>query len=257
MKIAIVTDIHEDYRSLLKAEALISREGCDAIACLGDMVGFSVPFYHYFDTRNGAACVDWVKANCRWAVIGNHDLYAIRKVPEAEVRGFEYPQNWYHLPYGERLELSEGRLWLYEDHELSALLGAEQHQFLAGLPSWLIIEEDDTRCLLSHFIAPDLTGSACEFLLNTHDLQHHYAWMQQQGCTLSFSGHIHANGLMRMVSGYPELTSFGKTIHPQPFEWIGTPCISESKGIQGFTVWNTKTNSVKATSLRRRLLGRS
>jgi predicted phosphodiesterase len=257
MKIAIVTDIHEDYRSLLRAETMISREGCDAIACLGDIVGFSVPFYQYFDTRNGAACVDWVKANCRWAVIGNHDLYAIRKLPESEVRGFKFPEYWYQMPYARRLELSEGRLWLYEDNELSARLGEEQQRYLMDLPEWLIIEEGDVRCMISHFIAPDLTGSSCEFLLNSNDLKYHYAWMQQQQCTLGFSGHIHANGLLRMVDGFPVLTSFGRSVQPNPYEWIGTPCISESKGVQGFTVWNTNDHSVKAISLRRRLLGRS
>lgn len=256
MKIAIVTDIHEDYRSLLKAETMISREGCDAIVCLGDTVGFSVPFYQYIETRDGNACIDWVKSSCRWSVTGNHDLFAIRKVPTADVRGFSYPEGWYALSYPERQTLAGGRLWLYEDHELSALLGAEQQRYLYDLPEWLIIEEGGIRCMLSHFIAPDITGSACEFLLNGNDLQSHYRWMQENRCTLGFSGHVHANGLLRMSGGYPDLTPFGRPIQPQSFEWIGTPCISESKGIQGFTVWDSDNNTIRAISLRRRLLGR-
>ncbi len=44
MKLAIITDIHEDRVNLVKALRMIEKEACDEIACLGDIVGFSTPF---------------------------------------------------------------------------------------------------------------------------------------------------------------------------------------------------------------------
>ncbi len=86
MKIAIISDIHEDYISLMQAVRLIEKKKCDEVICLGDIVGFSIPFYDYIETRNGSACVKWVKNNCKYTIAGNHDLYAVRKVPVNQVR---------------------------------------------------------------------------------------------------------------------------------------------------------------------------
>jgi predicted phosphodiesterase len=254
MKIAIISDIHEDYVSLKKAERMISGEGCEEVICLGDIVGFSVPFYTYHESRDANACIRWVQDHCKWAVAGNHDLYAIRKLPVSSVRGFVYPPHWYSLPFSDRVRISENRLWLYEDNELSALLDADTAEYLNQLPEMVIIDVDGTRCLLSHYIYPDLTGSAMAFLAGYDDLRDHIQYMQRNLCSLGFSGHIHPGGYFRMPQPTPEVIRFGKTGELLPFDWVGVPPITCSKNNNGFLVWDTKQHTIKAIPLRKKFL---
>jgi len=89
MKIGLISDIHEDILSLEQAFRFFSSEKCDQIFCLGDIVGFALPFFKYIETRNANECINLIKKNCDETVIGNHDLFAIKKVPEHKF-GFDY-----------------------------------------------------------------------------------------------------------------------------------------------------------------------
>jgi predicted phosphodiesterase len=252
MKIAIVSDIHEDFASLMRAARLISQEGCDEVICLGDIVGFSVPYYDYYDTRDASACVEWVKSNCRHVIAGNHDLFAVRKVPKAGVRDFSFPENWYSLPFKQRESIAGNRLWLYEDNELSALLDVASAEYISSLPEMAVLDVDGIRCLLTHFIHPDITGSAREFLVGYNDLFPHLRWMKEQQCTLGFSGHIHAHGIIRNRNQMLEVTGFGKCARLDGFDWIGMPAISAAKNNHGFVIWDTASKTVKAIPLKRK-----
>jgi predicted phosphodiesterase len=254
MKIAIISDIHEDYNSLMKAARLISQEGCNGVFCLGDIVGFSVPFYNYFDTRDAVACIEWVKENCRIAIAGNHDLFAVRKVPKAGARDFSFPENWYSLPFRQRESIAGNRLWLYEDNELSALLDDASADYISTLPEMAVLDVDGIRCLLTHFIHPDITGSAREFLVGYNDLFSQLRWMKEQQCTLAFSGHIHAHGLIRNRNQMLEVTGFGKNVPLNGFDWVGLPAISEARNNHGFLIWDTTARSVRAVSLKRKFI---
>ncbi|OQX96978.1 MAG: hypothetical protein B6I20_13645 [Bacteroidetes bacterium 4572_117] len=44
MKYAIISDIHEDIKSLVKVIGQIETIGADKLVCLGDITGFSA--YH-------------------------------------------------------------------------------------------------------------------------------------------------------------------------------------------------------------------
>ncbi|MGG8498168.1 metallophosphoesterase [Tenacibaculum sp. TC6] len=51
MKIAIITDIHEDCFSLLKVFKEIENRKIDKVFCLCDIVGFNLEYHHhYLDT---------------------------------------------------------------------------------------------------------------------------------------------------------------------------------------------------------------
>lgn len=252
MKIAIISDIHEDYPGLKKVAKLIESRGCDEVICLGDVVGFSVPFYTYYESRDASACVEWVKENCRYAVAGNHDLYAVRKLPGSDVRGFSFPENWYQLPFDERQKAGNDKIWLYEDNELSALLNLVSQEYLSQLPEYEIVETDKRRCMLTHFISPDITGSAKEFLLDYYGLMQHLIFMKEHRCSIGFSGHMHANGLVKISGSHLDNVGFGKQVPLLPFDWVGTPSVCESKFSGGFLIWDTATNSVEAISLKRR-----
>ncbi len=253
MKIAIISDIHEDITSLTKAARLIEKQHCDEIICLGDIVGFSVPFYDYFDTRNASACVAWVKRHCRYVLAGNHDLFAVRKLPRSEVRGFTFTENWYDLPFHVREGMALGNVWLYEDNELSALLSEEAREYLAGLPESLIIEADGRQCLLTHSIYPDITGSARRFLTGFHELTDHLAFMARHDCRIGFSGHIHCNGMIRQGNQEIISTGFGRSIPVQSSMWIGVPAISNSKNANGFLIWDTMLQTLEAIPLKKKI----
>ena len=66
MKYAFVSDVHGNLESLERALALV--DAGDAIACLGDMVGYGA---------NPNECVHLLRDRTTHAVLGNHDLAAL------------------------------------------------------------------------------------------------------------------------------------------------------------------------------------
>jgi predicted phosphodiesterase len=252
MRIALISDIHEDYVSLKQATKLIHKKQCDAIACLGDIVGFGVPYNDYLDTRNANACIRWVKDNCSYVVAGNHDLFAIRRPPLATAGEFEVPPDWYQMSFQKRQERSKGVIWLYENNELSALLGEEEAEFLHYLPEWLTTTIDSTNVLFTHYIQPDITGSAKNFLFDYRDLLPHIQWMLDQNVKLAFSGHMHSDGVRSLFGHDLQLTPFDKKIKPASIDWFGLPAISSSKSLSGFCIWDTIEGTIETISLRKK-----
>ena len=117
MKIGIISDIHEDISSLNNALRIIEQKQCDKLICLGDILGYDCNFYPKVKIRNASECISLIRKNCDWTVVGNHDLFAINKLP-LSMNGFRYPDNWYELSIKQRKDLSLGKLWLYENEFL-------------------------------------------------------------------------------------------------------------------------------------------
>ena len=82
MKLAIITDIHEDVINLKTALKKIEKLNCDNIACLGDISGFSSPQYKHHRTRNASKCLKVIKENCIKILLGNHDIHAAQILPQ-------------------------------------------------------------------------------------------------------------------------------------------------------------------------------
>jgi len=252
VKIALISDIHEDYVSLIQAAAIIEQQKCDAVVCLGDIVGFSVPYYDYLNTRNANACINWVKQNCKYVIAGNHDLFAVRKIPRSKVRHFKFPDNWYQLPFDERQAIAKEKLWLYEEDELSALLTHENETYINQLPE--IIFEDTSTCksLFSHFIYPDLTGSYREFVYSYKDIVKHLKFMKDNNCTLSFVGHMHVDGCFKISGNEIIKCAMGKKMALSNFDWVSIPAISSSRVRNGFLIWDTKNQTIEPVSISKR-----
>ncbi|MFH0896210.1 MAG: metallophosphoesterase family protein [Bacteroidota bacterium] len=248
MRLSIISDIHEDITSLEKVLQLSEKEGCDEIICLGDICGFDARYYPYAEKRNANACIDLIKKNCRIAVTGNHDLYALRKIPEFNA-GFSYPPDWYSVPDKQRIARSGRKIWAYDENELSSNLNDASVEFLSGLTEFATFNADSKRILFSHFHFPDLSGSTTRMPFVSAHLWAHFRFMREQNCNISFSGHMHPRGIV-------ESTTLRFRIHPnekisaqKKRQWFGIPNLSSGSPVHGFTMYDTCENTIRFIQL--------
>lgn len=244
MKLGFITDIHEDIQNLEKALSILSDEKCDTIVCLGDIVGFTIPFYRYIETRNAEECVRLVKENCSVVVTGNHDLYAIKKIPNHKF-GFDYPDNWYDLEYEIRAKKSRNKIWLYEDSELKCSLSDNAKEFLNELKEVEVREFDDIKFLLSHFCCPDFSGSAIYFPSEPFHLAKHFDFMKEKNCAVSISGHGHPEGTIIVDQNKFSLKGFGTYKLSEDHQWLVIPCVARTSRLNGVSVLDTSAREIK------------
>ncbi|MDA3866400.1 MAG: metallophosphoesterase [Salinivirgaceae bacterium] len=184
MRLALISDIHEDIIQLQLALEKIRKLNCDEIVCLGDISGFSVPHYNYLDSRNARECLRLVRENCSFVIAGNHDLHVARRIPQQT--SFNYPENWYKLDFHQRAELAMEQVWLYEHEELSALYNHQDVQYLSDLPEYTVRNYNERHILFAHFIYPNLTGSEQVFYFDAKDYVQHQEFMFDCEATLAF-----------------------------------------------------------------------
>ena len=79
MRLAIVSDIHSNLQALEAVLDEVANVGCDAIWCLGDVVGYGA---------DPEACVGLVRARAAVCLAGNHDLGVVGAL---SVKGFSDP----------------------------------------------------------------------------------------------------------------------------------------------------------------------
>jgi predicted phosphodiesterase len=249
MKIGILSDIHEDRERLKDVLAAMERRGVGAIACLGDIVGFDVRHYRYLSTRSASYCLDLVRANCRWVVAGNHDLFAVRKIPE--VNGcFHFPENWYQLDFEKRKQLARERVWLFEPQELSPLLTAKDREYIHSLPLFLAVELAGLRVFFSHAPYPDLSGSLTWRPKDHWDFQRHFQMLKKQDCRLGISGHLHPNGIgVAGAQRFDFLRFRPYRISPDLVQYI-CPCTASASSKNGFLVLDTDAMTMEAVALK-------
>lgn len=248
MKFGIVSDIHEDIVSLEKSLRICEEEKCDTIICLGDILGFEPLFYSVHMKRDASGCINLVKNNCKYIVVGNHDLFAIKKLPFYQ-DGFKYPENWYSLSLDERRSISQGKIWLYENEFLEYPLNASDIEFISNIDEFMIIESDVLNIHISHSIYPDLTGSSFFRLHNPWELKPHFARLDKLAIDLSFSGHMH--------SKYP-LVAHPDSIKKIPYKesklifnkvQIIAPCLAKSKTKSGLIIADINNSVIKAIEI--------
>jgi len=249
MKLGLISDIHEDIKRLKQALDVLKSRKCDRIVCLGDMVGYSVPYYGFLRSRNASEVIKLVRENCDIVVIGNHDLYAIKKTPEHQA-GFEYPRNWYALDYGKRKLLSEEKVWLYEGNELSALLTKADKEYLDSLPEYIVDDFDGVKILFSHYAYPDLVGATKFEPQNPIDVDDHFAFMKKHGCVLGISGHDHKEGAMIFTPDKVAEIPFGKTSIDRNIPiWVHIPGVVNGSYANGVAIFDTATFDLETVPL--------
>jgi len=249
VKIAIISDIHEDIISLQKALRLIGKYNCDEVICLGDICGFNIPVFNYLNARNASACIALLKENCKIVLAGNHDLFAIRKTPD-DTDFFRFPEHWYSLDYPTRKLTSKGRVWLYEENELSPMLSDNDMDYLSSLTCSKIYKIDRSNLFLSHSIYPDLSGSTTFFPENTKDVKSHLNFITKNQCKISFSGHGHIQGIELCTENDYRFYSFTSLQLEDTCQWIACPCIARSGMANGFIVFDTVSLNLEVIELR-------
>ncbi len=249
MKIGIISDIHEDITRLNEAFELLDKEQCDEIVCLGDIVGYSVPYYRFLWSRDAHAVIESIKAKCSLIMAGNHDLFAIKKLPKFRT-GYKYPKNWYSLDFKDRKRLSENKIYLYEDNELSALLTYDDKSFIQQLPEYYVKPYDSVKVLFSHYAYPDLVGNTKFEPETSEDAKKHFAFMNKRECTLGISAHDHIEGLLIFTEDEVRKVSFNETVKiaDEP-TWLHGPGVVNGTFANGVMVFDSGTMEITALPL--------
>ncbi len=248
MRIGIIGDIHEDIVALKEALKIIETRNCDRIICLGDIIGYKVNRYNFLDTRNATECIAMVKANCSEVVIGNNDLYQIKKNPEHNPV-FDFPADWFELDYFEKKKLAKDKIFLYDDVELRALITKSDAEYLHALPEFVVGDYDGFKILISHFAFPDPTGQSTYYPKTANEFHGHLAFMKINACTIGFSGHMHFEGVS--ICSYDSVTrnDFGTISLSQQTQWLYGPCITRGRFRNGFMIFDTKNMELESVPL--------
>lgn len=244
MRIALLSDIHEDIISLRRAFLKINKIGVDQIYCLGDISGFSVPFYHHRDSRDASACLSLLKEFCDEIIVGNHDLHAARQLPSLD-QGIVAPENWYEMDFTEKSEYSNNNLWLYEKNELDPLYSKADKKLLKSLPEMHILEAHGAKVLLTHYVFPNVSGAQAKFFHTPADHMEHFDFMRQYDCDFSFVGHAHSEGIYCITERKVIEKGFHKKIKLRDISCCVIPSIAGNrKG--GFAIFDTEALSIEA-----------
>ena len=220
MHLAILSDIHEDYENLLKIVAKAEARGFDKLICLGDISGFSLPYYKYEKSRNASACLTLLREKCDIIIVGNHDLHAAGIDPELPDI-IKCQDTWQH-----ELDLDPG----YSEEDIS---------FLSTLPAFEVLQTPDLNILFSHYVYPNLSGIVKGFYYSEKEFQEHFAFMLERECNLCFTGHAHPGGFYRVhPEGFKQYRYRGIKITSFP-ALIGIPPATRNQYQRSFGIFDT------------------
>ncbi len=244
MRLAIISDIHEDYMRLKHILAKIDRKGYDSLICLGDISGFSLPHYKYENTRNAKACLDLIREKCQIIIPGNHDLHAAGKIPLLSDI-FDFPDNWYKMDMKDRRNLAGETLWLHAD-DMEYGYGPDDLEFYRKLPEYEILETPDIKILLSHYASPNLSGFRKKFYTWASEFNKHFQEMQNNDCQLSFIGHAHPRGFFRVTDNHFKHFTYRKHKIKKFPAIIGCPPLTRHRHRSGFCIFDSEKMLVQA-----------
>jgi predicted phosphodiesterase len=248
MKIAIITDIHEDLLSLQEAFRQIEKQKCDEIVCLGDISGYSIPYYNYLNRRNAHACLSMVRSNCRTVILGNHDIHAASIIPK-HCNFFDFPDNWYQLNYHQRHQMANNTLWLHEENDLNPLYKDDDLEYLGSLPEYAIVKTPEQNILFTHYIYPNISGLKREFYTYKDEFSQHFEYMDSVDCSVSFTGHTHVKGFfVATMKKYKQYRYKRFDFKDKPV-CVGIPPITSLNKRNGFCIFDVDNASIKVIKL--------
>jgi len=227
VRLAIISDIHEDFESLKNVLSKAEDQGYDKLICLGDISGYSMPYYSYENLRDARACLSLIREKCDIIIAGNHDLHAAGLSPElpGELEGIE---SWPH-----EQDLDPG----YTKSDVS---------FLAGLPNKAVLETPGLNILFTHYAYPNISGFFKGFYTQEREFDPHFAFMKEHKCSLAFMGHAHPNGFyLAHLNGYRHYRFRTMKISASP-SLVGVPPIARNSHQSGFCIFDTRSKNLQA-----------
>ncbi len=245
MRLAIISDIHEDILSLKKILSKAEKKGYDKLICLGDISGFSVPYYKYNKTRNAHACLSLIREKADIIIPGNHDLHAGGIIPDFS-SVFDFPSDWYELDYRKKSEMANNTIWLHEENDLNPLYTPEDIEFLRSLPEYRVLETSTINIMFSHYIYPNLSGCKKGFYSREEDFKQHFTFMKENECSVSFTGHTHTRGMYSVSPRHFRHYRY-KSVKIEDFPLcIGIHPVTSHQKRSGFCIFDTESLIVAA-----------
>lgn len=245
MRLAIISDIHEDILSLKKIISKIEKSGYDQLICLGDISGFSVPYYKYIKTRNAHECLSLLREKNSIIIPGNHDFHAGQMIPKNSAV-FDFPGNWYDLDYQQRSELGKNEIWLHEEDDLNPLYTREDIEFLRSLPEYYVLNYNGFNILFSHYVYPNLAGFKKAFYFHEAEFKPHFEFMENHDCRISFTGHTHIKGFYTVSRGHFKKYRY-KNLSLKTFPiCIGIHPVTNHNNRSGFCKFDTERSMLQA-----------
>ncbi|MFP4555290.1 MAG: metallophosphoesterase [Bacteroidales bacterium] len=241
MRIAIITDIHEDFEMLEKALDALKTSGYDILACLGDITGFAPEFYNH--TPDANACIDLLREFADIVLAGNHDLFSAQRLPTYHLEK-NIPLNWYEFTLNERYALSNNTLWLYEK-EVKPNLSPENEAFLARLHETKVIDNSHSQIMLSHFLQPDLAGVSRWFPYRVGELRPHFRLMKECETNLAFVGHCHPQGPTILSKLFWSAPNYKKTKVSRKTRIVLCPAIVRNAKPSAAIIFDTSTYELR------------
>lgn len=240
MRIAIVTDIHEDFQMLEKAFGKLHSLGYDLLVCLGDITGFAPPYYDHPPDAN--ACIDFLRQNAHFSLAGNHDLFSVQRLPSYHLEK-KIPHNWYELSLAEQASLTGDKVWLYEV-EVVPQLSPENRHYLETLPESKVLDTGRKKILFSHFTQPDLSGISRWFPFHTGELRQHQRLMKELDCQVAFAGHCHPQGISLAGKFSWVETGFSPARINHSPKIVFCPAIVNGRNPSGFVLFDTESGII-------------
>ena len=247
MRIAVISDIHSDFSSLENAFRKIWDKGCDMVACLGDIVGYSYHYSEWLDGRDPDACIEMVKEHCEYVICGNHDLNAALKLPKNYVE-LGMPGNWYEMDLNDRMKSTGSAFWMYDD-EIEAPISEENAGYLRNLPEQLIIGDNKFRILMTHFVYPDLTGNKQAAPSGHSDFLEHISLIRKNRCRVGLAGHAHLEGHAQITKKAFAMNYFREADILRRPQLIIVPAITRSKARNGYLILDTEKHKFESIPL--------
>lgn len=211
MKLAFITDIHEDYGALsLILKNIDNKFNVDQVLCLGDIVGFNKQYNnHYKKERSAEDCIKNLIYSNTISILGNHDAH--------------------FLNINEKLDNSN--TYDYNDEEIK--LSTKSLDYLKKCPEKFIIKN---QLLITHFLYPNNVG---RYKVNNNHIElikSHFKKMIENKVNFSFIGHLHTPTLQLITNKKAYELEEGKVIklNPQELNIINCPPVSRDN--------NRKTN---------------
>lgn len=222
VRLAILSDIHEDYENLRMIVGRAEARGFDKLICLGDISGFSPPYYENENSRNAPACLALLREKCEIIIAGNHDIYAAGLDPGL-------PEN-----------LKGQETWPHEE-DLDPGYSEEEISFLASLPFYEILPSPAGNILFSHYVYPNLSGYVKGFYNGEKEFIEHFAFMLDHECRLCFTGHTHHWGFYKVHPGrFKRYRYTGTKIRSFP-ALIGIPPTTRNEHRSSFCIFDTSS----------------